>query len=329
MGYMAYIGTYAKAGSEGIYRVWLDDGRLAATGTTPAVDASYLTRGNGLLYAVREAKNGGMAAYGIAGDGALTLLDETPVHGDAPCHLCVDGHHAYVANYSSGSLSVATLRTNGGMDGDVQTICYAGKGPNTARQEAPHAHFTAVTPDGAYLAVCDLGTDTIRFYPHDIRGISMPGEGVCAPGGTGPRHLAFGPGGLWYCICELTCEVLVYRGYGAKATLLQRISALARPDANASAAAVRLSPKGGQLLASVRGADTLVVFAVQTDGTLGPGRFFDAHGQWPRDAAYAPDGQSILCACERENRLTAFAVTPEGLAFTGALAVPSPVCVCF
>lgn len=329
MRYIAYIGTYAKNGGEGIYRISVEEGSLALLGATPAANASYLAYANGALYAAIETKDGGAAAFRADKDGALTLLGGTPVYGDAPCHLCVDGGRVYVANYMSGSLSLAELRTDGGISGDVQVVRYAGKGPNAARQEAPHAHFAALTPDGAYLAVCDLGTDKIRFYPHAASGVVLPGDAVDAPAGVGPRHAAFGPDGVWYCVCEMTCEVLVYRGYGRRAALLQRVSALAAADASASAAAIRLSPDGGRLLVSVRGPNTLALFAVRADGTLEPGRLFGAHGCWPRDAAFTPDGRYVLCACERDNRLTAFSIAPDGLVFVGELAIPSPVCVCF
>jgi len=321
-----YIGTYTSGRSEGIYRALWRDEAIQIVGTAWSVNPSYLAVHGNMLYAVRETDGGSVASYRI-GPESLTLTGEQPVHGDAPCHVCVVDDWLFVSNYSSGSLSIFPLTRDGTLASPPRVAKYEGCSVHE-RQRAPHAHQAQPTPDGTYLAVCDLGTDAVYFCPLEYGGIQLPGQRTFTPKGAGPRHAAFG-NECWYVLCELTCDLLVYRGYGSGAELLWKHSALREANPEASAAALRLSPDGTLLLASVRGADTLVLWDVSPDGSLSGGRWFGAHGRCPRDAAFTPDGKYVLCACEQDDRVTAFAVRDGGLDFLHATEIPTPTCVCF
>ena len=329
MGARLCIGTYTDGGSRGIYHaVWRDEA-LHITGCTGAVNPSYLAVDGDRLYAVRETGDGGVAVYRVATGGALALTGERPVGGDAPCHVCVAGNRLYVSNYASGTLAVFDMDGAGELAPLPRVIAHEGRGLHATRQQAPHVHQALPSPDGRFLAVCDLGIDAVCFYPLDARGVHEPAQPVPMPGGAGPRHMAFGADGCWYVLCELSCEVLAYRGYGSDAKLMQGCGALRGGDPESIGAAVRLSPDGKLLLASVRGANTLALWDVSPEGTLSGARWFDARGDWPRDAAFTPDGGHVLCACERGDRITAFAVRSSSLAFVGETPVPAPTCICF
>ena len=329
MAHTVWIGTYTREGSPGIVRADFDDVALRIRSAVPANNPSYLAVNGACLYAVSETSNGGINSYRIEGDQGLRLTGSQRVLGDAPCHLYVDGRYVYVSNYDSGSLSVFELDKEGAVHAAARVISHAGAGCGAAREPA-HAHQAVVTPDGSFVAVCDLGLNGVAFYPRDPQcGIREPGEWVYAPEGAGPRHAVFGESKFWYAVCELSCEVLAYRGYGASARLLQRQSLIRAGQAGASAAAIRLSPDQALVLASARGTDELVLFDVLADGCLSPPRSFDAGGCWPRDAAFSPDGRFVLCACERDGCVTVFRVQDGGLRPAGSASVPSPVCVCF
>ncbi len=327
--YRLYIGTYTHGESEGIYQAALAEGTLRIAGSTRADSPSYLAAHRGMLYAVRETHDGGVASYHIGAEGALALTGAEPVQGDAPCHLCVDEGALYVSNYLSGTLSVLALDAQGGVTTPLRQIAHQGHGPNAQRQEGPHVHQSAMSPDGTALAVCDLGIDAVVFYPRSAVGIAQPGESVATPAGAGPRHALFGKGKVWYVICELSCQVLVYEGYGRQAWLRQALSALRGDGQGSSGAALRLSPDGSLLLASIRGENTLVLFRVDGNGALSAPQIIDCGGDWPRDAAFSPDGRHVLCACEHSNQVTLFAVADGALAPLGSTACPTPTCLCF
>ena len=320
-----FIGTYTSGGSQGIYRAHWRNEVLQITECAKIENPSFLTAQKNTLYAARETNNGSVAAFRVEPD-ALTPIGEQPILGDAPCHLCVTGERLYVSNYTSGSLTIIDLDADGAFASSPRVIQHEGRSVH-ARQRAPHVHQSQPTPDGRFLAVCDLGTDAVIFYPLDGDGLHTPGQRVQTPAGAGPRHAAYGGNECWYVLCELSCELLVYTGYGNEAKLVFRFNALRDTDPESTGAALQLSPDGKLLLASVRGANTLVLWNVSPDGILSGDRWFDAHGDSPRDAVFTPDGRHVICACERSDRVTVFALRDGELVFLHAAGVPMPTCI--
>lgn len=326
-----FIGTYTEnSDSKGIYSAVFSDGYIEWSAVCEAVNPSYIAARGDRLYAVEETNSGGVCAYHIGSGLSLAKTGARRTLGDAPCHVLCIGNTLYVSNYTSGSLAAFPLAKNGDLRGPPRLILHEGCGPDLARQRSPHVHQAVATRDGRFLAVCDLGIDRVVFYPLGGNGPCLPGEPVRVPGGTGPRHAVFGANGMWYVVCELSCEVLVYHGYGRAAVLAQRMSAARGAGKDGACAALRLSPDGKLLMASVRGADTLALFDVSPeDGRLSVPRHYAAMGNWPRDAAFTPDGRYALCACEKSDRITVFAVVGGALAYRYAVPVPRPACVCF
>ncbi|MEK6236538.1 MAG: lactonase family protein, partial [Planctomycetales bacterium] len=123
----AYVGTYSRGESKGIYLYHLDmkSGRftpagLAAESANPSFVAIHP---NGrLLYAVNETgdfggeKSGAVSAFSVDQQtGKLTLLNQQPSQGAAPCHLVVDetGKHVLAANYTGGSVISLPIQEDG------------------------------------------------------------------------------------------------------------------------------------------------------------------------------------------------------------------------
>lgn len=76
----------------------------------------------------------------------------------------------------------------------LQTLKYTmnGKGPNPARQDAPHPHHAFTDPTGDFLLVPDLGADMIRIYSIEkTSGKLTECPAAQPPPGTGPRHGTF------------------------------------------------------------------------------------------------------------------------------------------
>lgn len=105
-----------------------------------------------------------------------------------------------------------------GAEGRLQTpthiVTHTGTlGPNTARQEAPHAHQVIIDPTGRWVTANDLALDRTFIYLLD-RGdgrLVADQNAVAAPAGGGPRHLAFHPNGQWvYILHELGSSLGAY-----------------------------------------------------------------------------------------------------------------------
>lgn len=307
-----WIGTFPHAGigteaglGEGVWRVDLD----AATGAlgeprlvveTPAPTFLAAHRSGRWLYAVGESPAGTVTAFEVGDDGGLTARATVTSGGSAPCHLLVVDDTLYVANYVDGALGVIPLTPDGAFAPDVlaagrpaQVHGHTGTGPDTDRQEGPHAHFAALTPDGRHVLVADLGTDELRRYARAADGLLTP-AGVAATlgAGTGPRHVAFsGDGTHLYVVGELdaSVHVLLWDATTATGTPVQQVPAVPAEDA---ADGVRRSPAhvlrdGDRLLLGVRalglqGPDAISAFDVHADGSLGDPRPDALGGATPR-----------------------------------------------
>lgn len=355
------VGTYPAAGpeaepgtGEGIWWVDLDETTGALTGrqvvTAPA--PSFVAVRGACLLAVGETSPGRVTRFTIeAGDDAGLVARETVASGGAgPCHVLWHPARpvAYVANYGSGSVAVVPLveGTAGPAfaGGVAQVFEHSGTGPDGERQEGPHAHATILAPGGTHLLAADLGTDEIRRYRIEADG-SLAEDGVAAvlPPGTGPRHLAIGPGEHVYVVGELDVTLHVLRWRGEHLEPVQVVPACTTPlrtgrrvlPAHLAVvpAADAADGPGPVVLVSVRGSDVVARFSVHDGGArLVHDGDLPVGGGWPRH--FAVVGDWLVVALQNADRVAALrwrdgAGGASGAAGTrgGELSVPVPACV--
>jgi len=212
----------------------------------------------------------------------------------------------YTADYSS-----AGVTKNG-----ARTVTHTGCGSDPSRQEAPHPHQALLSPDGRYVLVCDLGLDRVFVYDRELTLVSQ----ADAPKGQGIRHLVFAPDGKQvYAVNELGCSVTEFRWSDGELTALRTTPF---PCAGKSyAGAVRLSENGDLLFISLRGDDTIAVYAREEKG-LRLLRSFPCGGCWPRD--FAVCGDRLLVANERSGNVCTMDFYGE---IKSEISVPAPLCV--
>lgn len=332
MKYAMYIGGY---GTNSISRVILRDGRLKLTESFSAVNASWLclSPDETRLYAVGETQRfrgevgGSVQSYDVSHKGKLTQTSIVPTIGTDPCHLTLVSDLLIASNYSSGSVSRFHLNDDGSIGEMLPLIQLEGSGSNPERQECAHAHQAQLTP-GGWLAVSDLGTDSILFYPAPEIAADHPAP-LCVktPSGFGPRHCVFPRGrNVWYALCELRSELLIYRGAPSDAMLIGRV-----PVGNSAnfPAALRLSPDQRLLAATGRGENIISLFAIGENGMLSLLTEVSSRGDWPRDVQFSPDGKYLVCANQRSNTLTTFEIEAGRLEYRSELRISAPACVVF
>src|SRR5260370_24867037 len=98
-----------------------------------------------VLYSFNEMTDGHVSVYGIdQANGKLRFLNSMSANGNDTTHLSVQlsGQYLFAANYTSGNFPVYRILANGfiGLMTDEFQRVGNGTGPNTARQEGPHAH---------------------------------------------------------------------------------------------------------------------------------------------------------------------------------------------
>ncbi len=348
-----YIATYTEHGSRGIYVCEFDPltGRLtrpvlAAETSQPSFLAVSSDRK--FLYAVNELSHfngepaGAVSGFSIdSSTGNLTLLDQVSSRGPGPAHLVLDraGHFVLVANYDGGSVAVFRLLPDGTIGDSTAFVRHKGSSVNPQRQQGPHAHAIAMSPDNRFAIVADLGLDQLFVYPFDASSgtLGLPRIARTQPG-VGPRHLVFDSSGKFvYVINELSSTITVYSYMlrdGAMAPL-QTISTLPGGFAGLNTAAeVVLHPSGTFLYASNRGDDnSIAVFAVDPKkGTLTPIEYVPAEGKIPRNFAIDPSGQWLLAANQDSNTVITLRIDRDSgrLTRTGqSIEVKSPAMVDF
>lgn len=327
-----YIGGY---GTNSISRVLLRDGKLRLAESFGAVNASWLCMSpdETKLYAVGETQRfrgefgGSVQSYDISPKGKLTETSIRPTGGADPCHLTLVGNLLIASNYTSGSISRFHLNDDGAIGDALPLIGLTGSGRNPERQEGPHAHQAQLTP-GGWLAVSDLGTDSILFYPAPEITADHPSPvAVRTPAGFGPRHCLFPRGrDVWYVLCELRSELLIYRGSPQSAMLIGRVPV---GNGTSAPAALRLSPNQRLMAATGRGENIISLFSVQENGMLARLTEVSSGGDWPRDVQFSPDGRYLVCANQKSNTVTAFEIEDGHLELRSELRVPAPACVLF
>ena len=177
------IGTYTSGTNDGIYvyKFNTETGENSFVSSVKTSNPSYLavSPNQKFVYAVNENADstrftvtGHVAAFSFdKANGKLNFINKQESGGKHPCYVSVDktGKWVIVGNYSSGSLSVLPVKSNGGLDSATQVLHHEGSSVNSERQEGPHVHATVLNKNNRTLYVPDLGLDKVMLYNIDTK----------------------------------------------------------------------------------------------------------------------------------------------------------------
>ncbi|RPE45882.1 6-phosphogluconolactonase (cycloisomerase 2 family) [Streptomyces sp. Ag109_O5-1] len=333
----AFIGSFTAAGGPGVVAAAVHpyNGALALLESVDGVpDPSYLALAPGgrTLYAVSETADGAVAAYHVHDDKPRLAGPPVPVDASGPTHLSVLDGHVLTANYGSGSVTAVPVRPDGTLAGAASGVLqHTGSGPHERRQRGPHAHQVQPDPSGRWAVSVDLGTDSVRVCTLKAGSLTLHRE-IALRAGSGPRHLAFHPGGGYaYVVNELTPTVTVCRwdaGTGSLKPLTETPVLPGAPAGDAYPSGIAVSPDGRFVWTATRGEDVLTTFAVEQDH-LHLTATVPCGGHWPR--ALTESGGFLYAANERSGNVTWFAVDQiTGLPrYDGSVEVPAASCIVF
>jgi 6-phosphogluconolactonase len=282
------------------------------------------------LYAGNEIGNyesrqsGSVSAFAIEADGNLRFLNRQPSEGRNPAHVSVDptGRFVLAANYSGlsaggGNLAVLPIQRNGQLSPPSDVVTHQGTlGPNTGRQEAPHAHMVLPDPSGRFVLANDLGLDRTFLYRLDGAGGKLNAADpnfIAAPAGAGPRHLAYHPNGRFVFVLNELSSTLRSLSWDSTRGILQEIQIVSTLPENYvgvnTTAHVVVSASGRYVYASNRGHDSIAVFSVDPD--TGRMEFIErvwTYGETPRNFAIDPSGNFMYVAHQNTDNIVTFRV---------------------
>jgi 6-phosphogluconolactonase len=340
-----YIGTYTDGGSKGIYKSTfnLDSGtisapELAATINNPSFQC--ISKDHRLLFSVNESWSGTGSVTGYLIDttkGTLTKTETFSSLGNGPCFVSYDDKtsNVFTANYNSGNVTMIPVTAGGKANGKVYTHQHIGKGPNSNRQEGPHAHCIKVDPVGKYIYSCDLGTDKIYVYTVSGDSLSLF-KTISAAAGSGPRHLDFNPGlKSMSVIHELDGTVTTYLPDADGCFSIENNTLSVLPDGyngQKSCADIHYSTDGKFLYGSNRVHNSIACFQIDATQKADMLYWQTSNIKTPRNFAIDPTGKYLLSANQDGNTITVYKIdqlTGE-LTYTGiSRTISKPVCITF
>ena len=322
------IGTYTSGTNDGIYvyKFNSETGENSFVSSVKTSNPSYLAISPNQKYVYAVNENADSTRFTVTGHvaafsfdkmtGKLNFINKQESGGKHPCYVSIDktGKWVIVGNYSSGSLAVLPVRSNGSLDSAVHVMQHEGSSVNSERQEAPHVHATVLNKNNKTLYVPDLGLDEVKLYNLDNKTGKLkefdPPFVVTEPG-AGPRHIDIHPNGKYaYLMEELTGSVSVYEieknGY---LSLIQNISGLPRDfDGAIGSADIHVSPDGKFLYCSNRGeSNTIGIFSInKSNGQLEWIDHQSTLGKTPRNFNFDPTGNFLLVANQNSDEIVIF-----------------------
>lgn len=315
-----WVGSYAKAGGRGLYRLHCHSAGL----TLGNVDGLFANASYGvwspkhhLHYFVDESAIGAINVCRADG-GGLTLLANALSEGREPCFIAIDPAETRVAvaNYASGSVALYDLGENGLPKLGPALWVNAGSGPNVERQSEPHIHCVRFSPDGAHLYATDLGTDQLLRFPLEAQPVLGQAEVAWdAPSGSGPRHLLFHPSApLALVVCEMASTLTLFDMTAHGLTKRTTISTLPpRPAQQSLGGDLAINRAGTRVYVTNRGHDSIMVAVLDPVlGTLEPVQYVPSGGASPRSLLLLEEMEQLLVVNEEAGNIVQFAITSDG-----------------
>lgn len=334
----AYIGTYTKEDSEGIYLVELsEEGKVLEVRNVAKVDnPTYLalSNDNKYLYSVsRVDGKGAVTSFEVEVDGRLKELTSVAQEGNPPCYVELNSakNTLLSANYHLGTIDSYSVE-NGRLVKLLSTDHHEGKGVHE-RQEKPHVHFSGYTPSEDYVFSCDLGTDEITTYKLN-EGILEKVAVTKVKDGSGVRHIVFSSDEKQaFVMTELTSEIIAF-DYDGKGNLTNPKYYPTLPEDFTSenkGSAIKISNDNKFIYVSNRGQDAIVVFENAIDG-LKQVQTISTVGKGPRDFDLSKDTKFAIATNENSGTITVYRIdktTGQLTVVDSEITVPEAVCAKF
>jgi 6-phosphogluconolactonase len=347
-----YAGSYTEmitgnfgGHGEGIYCFDFDHniGNLQLKHVHPTTNPSYLCIPSvKYLYThteVLESKKPRVQAFKInINDFSLDLINEQEIPGGFPCHInfSTKNNCILVACYETGNTIIYPVAKDGKLLPHVKVLQHEGCSINKMRQERAHTHAVVVDEIFNNIMIADLGLDKIMVYQLDATNEKFEAklkQAVSLPPGSGPRHIAVHPDTRHlFVLNELTGTITIMLYSNGHLELLSTYPDLSNElNAQANAAAIRISADGKFIYASERGDDCISVLRVDSEGEKL--EIIDRQktlGKTPRDINLDPTGNWLLAANQDSDSIAIFKVNKKNGMINAVHLVEnikSPVCL--
>ena len=318
---LVFVGSYTNGQADkGIFIYSLDTltGTLSLVETGEnLVNPSFITmsKDGRYLYACTETK------LNTLGNVSVFSFDEKNrklnylykrKSGINPVYLNVSKNAEFLlsVNYADGSLAYFDLDSNVVSENYKKKIVFS-ESSGGSRQETPHPHSIALSPQEDFAFLADLGADKIYkiFINKNSKTITYEHPVSCVKG-SGPRHLIFHPNGKFvYCTEELSGTVSSYRFFENYLIKMQRVFVYSDVHSSYSTADIHISPDGKFLYVSNRNDtfDNIAIYSIDEDsGILTYIGRESTNGSIPRSFAIDKTGRFLIVANQSSGNIVVF-----------------------
>jgi len=278
-----------------------------------------------LLYSVNEGAQGELVHYSYAVGQSFEEISRVASGGASPCHLQISPDKKFlgVANYMGGNVGIFRLNSKGGIESAPQILQHSGTGPNTSRQEGPHAHWVSWDKKQENIYVVDLGIDQIKRYPFDIASgsVSAAKTALMLQPGDGPRHMVFHPNKPYAYVLNELSNTLLFTTVTAEGDLkvVQRLTTLPVSYAEHNQTShIEINSAGTVVYISNRGHNSIAVFSIAESGKLTAIDHEPTQGHWPRHFKLLERFRLLLVGNQEGDNITVLKIEANGsLSATG------------
>ncbi|MCX6329561.1 MAG: lactonase family protein [Bacteroidia bacterium] len=318
-----FVGSFTEGNEKGLSLFDFNERKgslklVSKTDAGPNPSFFCFSERHNLIYAINEV----MELRGKPGGGITTLKydsetgliekqNEILVPYGGPCYvsLSADSGFLFVANYASGSIAVVKLDKSGIPEYVSDSIKY-----ETEKNVYSRAHMIKQDPSGKHVYVTDLGLDRIMIYDLDRNSgkLNLINDGIIPlPKESGPRHFVFNTdGSKMYVINELGSTIMVFNvDNDGRLEPFQAIPTIKKGFNGSNSCAEILIGKNGKFLyGSNRGENSIVVFKIARDGSIGLDRRISCGGDWPRNFVIDPSGRFLLAGNQKSGDISVFKI---------------------
>ena len=342
----AYVGCFTtakrKARGKGIAQFRIDpNGKWTFVEVCDVIpNPSYiaLDRSQRFLYSAHGDSDEICSYARDAENGRLRFLNKQKTEGDNSSTVEVHSSGRWVLLSTGPGVALFPVKGDGSLGPHSDLVIPDGEpGPLRGEQEGPHPHQAIFDLTGKFVLVPDKGLDRIQVFRFDAeRGKLASCDILDARYASVPRHIAFHPAKPYaYLVAENDSTVFAmhWDTRAGKLKPFQRVPTVPEDFVDDNMAAeIAILPSGKFLYASNRGHESIVTYAVNSDGTIEAIGWEPVQGKKPRFFCLSPDASKLYAANEDSDTIVEFRVNPKTgkLKPTGQIIqTGSPTCIVF
>lgn len=316
--YRAYVGTYTRGESKGIYMFDFsdDDQTFKPAGNIEITNPSFLTLSQNGKY-LYSGCDDGVAAFRILPDGDLEYLNRHSVQGLRPCYLQTDSKNEYLlsSGYYDGKLTVSRLNSDGTVGEVTDEVFMKTRGSVISRNNRCHVNCALFTPDEKYILAVDLGVDQIKVYSFDHKtGKIQLKEILRCEIDSGPKHIIFSNDKNYIYLTHENANMVSEYKYsmGLKGPIFEKIDQKSTLPPHFSedncAVTLKISQDDKYLFVTNSGDNSVAIYELDEQKNMNTMCVLPVSGIYPRDIYLFPDGEHFVTTNQESDTLTFFQV---------------------